>query len=106
MIGMCHGLALGWLPPPGGHLYGISNKLSPDVISDRPANNAALRDQSGMAWSEFRDGMSLAQRARTTGKEDPQPVVGCVAEPSTRSLNRLYEQVRCLNWPVGRAGGV
>jgi hypothetical protein len=24
-----------------------------------------------MAWSEFREGVSRAQRARTTGKEDP-----------------------------------
>lgn len=37
---MGNGLVLGWLAPPGGHLYSVSDELGSDVISDRPANNA------------------------------------------------------------------
>lgn len=42
----------------------------------------ALRDQSGTAGSDARDGLSLARRVGAAGEEDAEPVVVGVAEPS------------------------
>ena len=42
----------------------------------------------------------------TAGEQDPEPVVGEVAEPAARSLDLLDQQVRGLDWAVARAGRV
>ena len=42
----------------------------------------ALRDKPGMAWSDARDGVSLARGVHAAGEQDAEPVVVDLAEPS------------------------